>query len=90
MVNPLELNSRYGDGHREEGNPYTWPVTKQEGLNLLKHFSHDAKVRTLGTDLDCVLRLLLPGISHFLPKIMLKSLARRLGWSLWFHGKKDD
>src|SRR5262249_12233532 len=27
FLDPLGLASRYGDGAREEGNPYTWPVT---------------------------------------------------------------
>jgi ubiquinone/menaquinone biosynthesis C-methylase UbiE len=89
FLTPLELNSRYGDGHREEGNPHTWPVTKREGLDLVAPFCQDAKVRVLGTDLDCVLRLLAPGISSFLPKPVIKALARRWGWSLWFHGTKD-
>ncbi|WP_010304048.1 class I SAM-dependent methyltransferase [Candidatus Odyssella thessalonicensis] len=89
FLSPLELNSRYGDGHREEGNPHTWPVTQKEGLNLLYPFSQDASVKVLGTDLDCVLRLMLPGISSYIPKPIIKSLARRWGWSLWFNGTKD-
>ncbi|MBI1954643.1 MAG: class I SAM-dependent methyltransferase [Proteobacteria bacterium] len=89
FLTPLELNSRYGDGHREEGNPHTWPVTKKEGLDLLKPFSKDASVRILGTDLDCVLKLMTPGISTFIPKPIIKALARRWGWSLWFHGTNN-
>ncbi|HQS83351.1 MAG: SAM-dependent methyltransferase [Alphaproteobacteria bacterium 16-39-46] len=89
FLSPLELNSRYGDGHREEGNPHTWPVTREEGLELLHPFSKDATVRILGTDLECVLRLMLPGISHIMPKAIVKALARRWGWSLWFHGTKE-
>jgi len=89
FLTPLALNSRYGDGHREEGNPHTWPVTKQEGLNLLKPFSQNADARILGTDLDCVLKLMTPGISAFIPKTIVKALARRWGWSLWFHGQKN-
>ena len=89
FLSPLELNSRYGDGHKEEGNPHTWPVTKKEGLDLLHPFSSDANVRVLGTDLDCVLRLMLPGLINLVPKIVIKALARRWGWSLWFHGTKD-
>jgi ubiquinone/menaquinone biosynthesis C-methylase UbiE len=90
FLKPLELNSRYGDGHREEGNPYTWPVTQKEGLNLLKPFSNDARVQILGTDLDCVLRLMMLGINSFMPKFILKALARRWGWSLWFYGTKNS
>lgn len=89
FLTPLELNSRYGDGHREEGNPHTWPVTKKEGLELLSPFSKDADVRILGTDLDCVLSLMTPGVSAFIPKSIIKALARRWGWSLWFHGTKN-
>lgn len=89
FLKPLELNSRYGDGHKEEGNPHTWPITKVEGLNLLRPFSKNANVRILGTDLDCVLRLMLPGIVSYLPKPIIKAIARRWGWSLWFHGTKD-
>lgn len=89
FLSPLELNSRYGDGHKEEGNPHTWPVTKKEGLSLISPFSKDAEVRTLGTDLDCVLKFLIPGFGSKLPKYIIKSLARHFGWSLWFHGHKD-
>lgn len=89
FLSPLDLNSRYGDGHREEGNPHTWPVTKQEGLELLSSLSKDAGVRVLGTDLDCVLKLLMPGLGTKIPKFLTKSLARHYGWSLWFHGHKD-
>lgn len=89
FLTPVELNSRYGDGHREEGNPHTWPVTKKEGLELLSPFSKDADVRILGTDLDCVLSLVTPGVSAFIPKPIIKALARRWGWSLWFHGTKN-
>lgn len=88
FLSPLELNSRYGDGHREEGNPHTWPVTKKEGLDLLKYSSDDAKARILGTDLDCVLKMLLPVTGQYIPKPIVKALARRWGWSLWFHGTK--
>ncbi len=89
FLTPLELNSRYGDGHREEGNPHTWPITKKEGLDFLKPFSRNVKVRVLGTDLNCVLRLMLPGISRVIPQSIVKALARRFGWSLWFFGTKD-
>lgn len=88
-LSPLELNSRYGDGHKEEGNPHTWPVTQKEGVDFIRPFSTDCKARLLGTDLDCVLRMLLPGFSQYLPKAMIKSLARRWGWSLWFYGSKS-
>ena len=90
FLSPLELNSRYGDGHREEGNPHTWPITKKEGLALLYPFSNNVNVRILGTDLDCVLRLMLPGLINIVHKSIIKALARRYGWSLWFHGIKNN
>lgn len=89
FLNPLELNSRYGDGHREEGNPHTWPITKSEGLAMLSPFAKDAQVKILGTDLDSVLKFMLPGVSQHIPKPIIKALARRWGWSLWFYGTKD-
>lgn len=89
FLTPLELNSRYGDGHREEGNPHTWPITKQEGVDLLKPFAKDVQVKILGTDLDCVLKFMLPGVDKYVPKPLLKALAKRWGWSLWFYGTKD-
>lgn len=88
-LNPLELASRYGDGHREEGNPHTWPITQNEGIDMLKPFAENVKVRVLGTDLESVLRLMLPGVFKLIPKSIKKALARRWGWSLWFHGRKD-
>jgi 2-polyprenyl-3-methyl-5-hydroxy-6-metoxy-1,4-benzoquinol methylase len=88
-LSTLELNSRYGDGHREEGNPHTWPITKQEGIDLLSPFAPDAAAKILGTDLDYVLRMLMPGLGKMLPRVIIKALARRYGWSLWFHGQKS-
>jgi hypothetical protein len=64
-------------------------VTKKEGLELLSPFSQDADVRILGTDLECVLNLMTPGASAFIPKPIIKALSRRWGWSLWFHGTKN-
>jgi SAM-dependent methyltransferase len=84
-----ELTSRYGDGHREEGNPYTWPMTGSEMTNLLGPFCSDVAVRTLGTDLDHVLQFMLPGLGMLLPAWLKKPWARRFGWSLWVHGHKD-
>jgi len=89
-LSPLELNSRYGDGHREEGNPHTWPITKEEGLNYIIPFSQDSGVKILGTDIEASSRLIMPGIGKFVPKFIVKALARRLGWSLWFYGHKSS
>ena len=87
-LNSLELNSRYGDGEREEGNPHTWPVTKNEMFDLFSNYSNDMKIKTLGTDLDSIFKFLLPGIGLFLPKFVKKVWARRFGWSLWMYGSK--
>lgn len=87
-LNNLELNSRYGDGEREEGNPHTWPVTKKEMYQLFGNYSSDINVKILGTDLDSIFKFLLPGLGLFLPKIVKKVWARRLGWSLWMSGTK--
>lgn len=89
FLSPLELNSRYGDGHKEEGNPYTWPVTKVEMQTLLSPYSYDMKTRILGTDLNCVFRLMAPMISVYFPKSIIKAFARRWGWSLWLYGTKN-
>jgi ubiquinone/menaquinone biosynthesis C-methylase UbiE len=88
FLNSLELASRYGDGARAEGNPHTWPVTKREGLELLKPYSSDVSVKILGTDLDSIFRIMLPGLGYFLPRFVKRTWARRYGWSLWFSGKK--
>lgn len=88
FLNDLEMNSRYGDGEREEGNPHTWPVTKDEMFKLFNNYSKDMKIDTLGTDLDSIFKFLLPGIGLFLPQIIKKSWAKRYGWSLWMSGSK--
>ena len=89
FLGPLELASRYGDGARAEGNPHTWPVTKQELRTMLGPHSRDLSVKVLGTDLDTVFHALLPGLGLFLPAWAKKPWARRFGWSLWAHGQKD-
>jgi SAM-dependent methyltransferase len=88
FLGPLELSSRYTDGDREEGNPHTWPVTKKEMLQIIRPFSRDVQVKILGTDLDNLFKLLLPGLGLFLPAWSKKVWARRFGWSLWIHGHK--
>lgn len=89
FLGPLELTSRYGDGARAEGNPHTWPVTKDELRGMLGSFSHDLDFRLLGTDLDTAFHALLPGLGLVLPAWAKKPWARRFGWSLWAFGKKD-
>ena len=89
FLGPLELASRYGDGARAEGNPHTWPVTKNELRMMLGPYSKDLRVRVLGTDLDTVFHALLPGLGLVLPTWAKKPWARRFGWSLWAYGHKD-
>ena len=56
FLDPLELASRYGDAAREEGNPHTWPVTRDGAArDVLAPLLDDVAVRALGTDLDGVL-----------------------------------
>jgi len=88
FLGPLALASRYSDGDREEGNPHTWPVTKDEVRRMLAPYCRDVGARVLGTDLDSSLTMLLPGLGLLLPGWIKKPWARRLGWSLWFSGQK--
>lgn len=89
FLGPLELASRYGDGARHEGNPHTWPETKQSLRKMLGPYSEDLRIKVLGTDLDTVFHALLPGLGLLLPTWAKKPWARRFGWSLWAHGHKD-
>ncbi|MCU0842634.1 MAG: methyltransferase domain-containing protein [Thiobacillaceae bacterium] len=89
FLGPLELASRYGDGARADGNPHTWPVTKDELRAMLGPFSRDLDFRVLGTDLDTALHALLPGLGLILPAWAKKPWARRFGWSLWACGHKS-
>lgn len=89
FLNPLELSSRYGDAGRQEGNPYTWPVSRKELRSLLTPYSEDLEINILGTDLDYVFRHLLPGLGLILPSWAKKPWARRFGWSLLASGMKS-
>ncbi|HLG71795.1 MAG TPA: class I SAM-dependent methyltransferase [Chloroflexota bacterium] len=82
FLTPLELASRYTDGHRHEGNPHTWPVTTREARALLSAFE-DVHVRVLGSDVRDVLNTMCPLLGDLLPRRGLEALARRWGWSLW-------
>ncbi|MFH1740704.1 MAG: class I SAM-dependent methyltransferase, partial [bacterium] len=88
FLGPLQLASRYTDGAREEGNPHTWPITRQEGRDLFSPYCSDPKIQVLGTDLDSSLQWLLPWFGGRLPRLVKKTWARRWGWSLWITGKK--
>jgi hypothetical protein len=72
-----------------EGNPYTWPETRQSLHAMLGPYSKDIDVKFMGTDLDTVFHALLPGLGLFLPTWAKKPWARRFGWSLWAQGRKD-
>ena len=88
FLNALELASRYGDGRREEGNPHTWPVTVDEIRAVMAPGCDPFEARILGTELDSVLRYMVPGLGMVLPRLVKKAWARRYGWSIWFHGRK--
>lgn len=89
FLDALQLNSRYGDGARKEGNPHTWPVTQDEVRQVLMKKFEKTKMRVLGTEVSNVLDLLFPGLGKFLmPIAMKKALARRWGWSLWITATK--
>jgi SAM-dependent methyltransferase len=88
FLSPLELASRYGDGAEHEGNPHTWPVTKDEVRAALEPGADDLELTLLGTELDNVFQLLLPGLGLVLPTAAKKPWARRLGWSLWITGRR--
>ncbi len=83
FLSPLELQSRYGDGHREEGNHHTWPVTRREVLRDLFPQYAGCSIRTLGTDIDPILWHWFPDFLPRLPLAWRKALARRWGWSFW-------
>lgn len=89
FLNELELESRYGDGAREEGNPHTWPITTAEAHKMFGRHSANLRIDVLGTDLDYVFTYIVPGIGAYLPTWFKKPWARRFGWSLWMHGHKQ-
>ena len=88
FLGPLELASRYSDGHREEGNPYTWPVTEAEIREILTPYCSELNVKKFGNELDSIAKFLLPGFGMILPRWAKKVWARRFGWSLWISGLK--
>lgn len=89
FLGPLELASRYGDGDTAEGNPHTWPITKNEALEMFGPYGRNVTVRCLGTELDPLLRQMLPFVGRVVPRVVRKAWARRYGWSLWISGNKD-
>jgi len=88
FLDPLGLASRYGDGDRKEGNPYTWPVTPREvRRGLFKRFQN-VKVEVFGTDVPWILDHFTPNLASRLPKRLVAALSRRFGWSLWIQAEK--
>src|SRR5262249_49562096 len=77
FLNSLQLSSRYTDGAKHEGNPYTWPVTRQEMQRLFAPYCETLTIKVFGTDLDGVLDVILPKVHQYLPRFMKKALARR-------------
>lgn len=88
FLSPLQLASRYGDGDRQEGNPHTWPVTVGEMRKLFGPYASRLDVRVLGTDIVPILKLMMPGVTNLIPRIVWKAWARRWGWSLWIAGER--
>src|SRR5437660_2757009 len=88
FLTPLQLASRYSDGARAEGNPHTWPVTKEEVRDQLFSKFANVKMQVLGRDLDPIMDTWIPRLSRIVPKPMVKALARRWGWGLWITGVK--
>lgn len=87
-LSELELASRYGDGAREEGNPHTWPVTKDEVVADLMPMFGPPQIETFGTDVPEALNTWFPQLGQRLPLSWRKALARRFGWSLWMTAEK--
>jgi SAM-dependent methyltransferase len=90
FLNPLQLASRYSDGDRDEGNPHTWPVTRDEMREMLGPYSENLQFRILGTDLDFQVQEMLvwPRLMKLWPVAFRKPWARRWGWSLWMEGRR--
>jgi SAM-dependent methyltransferase len=88
FLTPLQLASRYTDGDRQEGNPHTWPITVGEARSVFLPYSARLDVRVLGVDIVPILGLAMPGLIKFIPTVVLKSWARRWGWSLWITGER--
>lgn len=52
FLDPLQLASRYTDGWEHEGNPHTWPVTRQEMQDVFSSYSDDVTIEVFG-DISC-------------------------------------
>lgn len=87
FLTPLQLTSRYTDGAEREGNPHTWPVTKQEMRDFFASHGIDVQLDILGDHLS-IRYYLPPVLRDLLPAPLARPWTRRFGWSLWSHGKK--
>jgi SAM-dependent methyltransferase len=84
FLDPLELASRYTDGFREEGNPYTWPITPREAIHLFSPYSHNVKVDVGGN-----VEYPFPhSIRRHLPKRLRQAWSDRFGWTMWVTGTR--
>ena len=89
FLGPLELASRYSDGGIEEGNPHTWPVTREEMVELFSKHADTVNVHTFGDkEVRNNFKLLMPVIWRFVPEAVVRAWASRWGWSLWIYGAK--
>ncbi len=88
FLNPLELASRYADGDRREGNPHTWPVTKQEVYTRLFAQFRNVRIDMLGTEVELILNQWARNLGTNLPRPLLDACIRRWGWSLWITAEK--
>ena len=88
FLDPVSLSSRYTDASEAEGNPHTWPVTRSELRRVLGSYSSDIRFRVLGSEVDHILNMMLPGLGRITPRWALKPWARRFGWSLWCCGTR--
>ena len=91
FLDRLSLASRYTDGARQRGNPYTWPVTTKEIRAILTSLFSEVHIHVLGTDLDYVMDTISPNSRRTLNRLgLMPHLARRFGWSLWITAHKDS
>lgn len=89
FLDELQMASRYSDGGREEGNPHTWPVTRDEARRILFDRFDSVDFDVFGTDLVPIFDQWFPRLgSVLLPLPLLTACARRWGWSLWTTARK--
>ncbi len=84
FLTSLQLASRYTDGSEQEGNPHTWPVTREEVRRMFRPYSADVRVFAGG-----IIDYGLPRkLEAYFPQVLKEAWARRWGWSLWITGTK--